>query len=218
VTSSRVIRTLEIALSLYSGVALRLSYGVSDPGRRNAGKRRKQMKKALIATLAFTMLASLAAANEGHGGASPAAGFDGGHDGADAIVGSDGTLYLQSTTVASSVATTKVTAISPSGAIAWTATINGREHLVLSGTNLISVSATKATDGTITSTLSAISATTGAATWTRSLTGAVEELKPFSGGTYALVVTPATTSGGTATRSVVGISNDGSVLFTTAIS
>jgi hypothetical protein len=176
------------------------------------------MKKALIATLAFTMLASLATANEGHSGAGPAAGFDGGHDGAEAIVGSDGTLYLQSTTVASSVATTKVTAINPSGAIAWTATINGREPLVLSGTNLISVSETKATDGTITSTLSAISATTGAATWTRTLTGAVEKLKPFSGGTYALVVTPATNSGGTATRSVVGIGNDGSVLFTTAIS
>ena len=203
------------------------------------------MKKVFIATLAFTMLASLAAANDGHGGmgsgpggmgsgpsgtgSAPGgmgsgpggmAGFDGGHDGGEAIVGSDGTLYIQSTTVASGAATnaTKVTAIRPSGAIAWTATVTGRDRLVLSGTNLIVLSETKATDGTVTSTLSAISTTTGAAAWTRILAGRVVELEPFSGGTYAIIGTPAPTSGGTATRSVVGISNDGSVLFTTPIS
>jgi outer membrane protein assembly factor BamB len=181
------------------------------------------MKRALIATVAFTMLATIAAANEGHGGGQASNsgfsfGFDGEHGGAaDTIVGSDGTLYVESTTVTSGVATTKVTAIRPSGAVAWTATVSGREHLILSGTNLISVTETKATDGTFTSTLSAISATTGAAAWTRTLSGRVVELEPFSGGTYAIVITPATTSGAAATRSVVGIGNDGSVLFTTAI-
>jgi hypothetical protein len=181
------------------------------------------MKKTLIATLAFTMLASMAMANENHGGGNGSgdnviAGFGADRDGGDAIVGSDGTLYLQSTTVTSGVATTRVTAIRPSGAVAWTATVTGREHLILSGTNLISVTEAKATDGTFTSTLSAISATTGAAAWTRTLSGRVTLLEPFSGGTYAIVVIPATTSGGTATRSVVGVGNDGSVLFTTAIS
>jgi hypothetical protein len=179
------------------------------------------MKKALIATLAFTMLSSLAVANENHGGGSGSGsitGFGEQHDNGDAIVGPDGTLYLESTTVTSGVATTKVTAIRPSGAVAWTATVTGEEHLILSGTNLISVTETRATDGTFTSTLSAISATTGAPAWTRALSGRVLRLEPFSGGTYAIVVTPATTSGGTATRSVVGIGSDGSVLFTTAIS
>ena len=81
--------------------------------------------------------------------------------------------------------------------------------------NVIAESYTRS-DGTITTTLTAISAASGATAWTKTINGRVE-LIPFSGGTYAIVTVPATTSGGTATRSVIGIGNDGSTLFTLAL-
>ena len=49
------------------------------------------------------------------------------------------------------------------------------------------------------------------------IAGAALELRPFNNGTYAVVVTPAATTGGTATRSLVAIGNDGSILWTLAL-
>jgi hypothetical protein len=173
------------------------------------------MKKFLIATFALSMLVSVARANDGHGGpAGPPPVFDGGRDGGEAIVGSDGSIYLTSTTVTSGAATTKVVAVRSTGTIAWTATLpSGSGPLLLSGSNLITETAARASDGTVTTTLNAISTASGSAAWTRALTGRVS-LHPFSGGTYAIIEVPPATAGGTATRSLSGIGNDGSVLFT----
>ena len=74
-----------------------------------------------------------------------------------------------------------------------------------------------ATDSVVTSTVTARSTATGAVAWTATVNGRITDLEPFSGGTYAIVVTPATTSGGTATRSVVAFSNSGVKLWTVAL-
>jgi hypothetical protein len=68
----------------------------------------------------------------------------------------------------------------------------------------------------VTTTLTALSTASGATAWTKSISGRVE-LFPFNSGTYAIVVVPAAKSGGTATRSLMGISNNGSTLFTLAL-
>lgn len=176
------------------------------------------MKRVWIAVLALS-LATGAAFAQGHGGgpgehgAGPGDGGPGGH----LIVGSDGTVYITHTTVDTSTrtSTTTVTAIKSSGATAWTATLPANARgLTLSGANLITAVEVRASDGSVTTTLTAISAATGAGAWTKTINGAVEDLTPFSGGTYAVVVVPATTSGGTATRSLVAIGNDGSTLWT----
>jgi hypothetical protein len=113
---------------------------------------------------------------------------------------------------------TQVERITSSGAVAWTITIaDRRERLVLSGSNLISVTESTAPDGTVSSTLTGISTSSEAAAWTRTLTGRVLELEPFSAGTYAIVVAGATTTSGSATRSLVAIGNDGSVLWTATL-
>jgi hypothetical protein len=173
------------------------------------------MKRVLILTFAMLMIAAAATANGGHGGPGGDLGdFDRG--GAGAVVGSDGTIYITRSVVdtGTNTVTTTVTAVRPTGTTAWTATITTRGRLILSGSNLLSLNETRATDGTITSTITAIATATGATAWTRTISGEAQELQPFSGGTYAIVVTPATTSGGTATRSLVAIGNDGSVLWT----
>jgi outer membrane protein assembly factor BamB len=174
------------------------------------------MKRTLITTLAFLMIATIAAANGGEH-ASPG-GNDFGRAGADAIVGSDGTVFITRTVVdtGTRTATTTVTAIRPTGTTAWTITLSTHGNLRLSGSNLISLSETRA-DRVVTSTLTAYSTATGTTAWTRAINGEVQELLPFSGGTYALVVVPATTAGGTATRSLVAIGNDGSVLWTVSL-
>ena len=100
--------------------------------------------------------------------------------------------------------------------MAWTATLSAPGHVILSDGNLIVANATRASDGTVTTTLTAISTASGAMAWTKTINGHAE-LFPFSGGTYAMVVVPPTTSGGTATRSLIGISNSGSTLFTLAL-
>ncbi|MGZ8830869.1 MAG: hypothetical protein ACXW2Q_10900 [Thermoanaerobaculia bacterium] len=174
------------------------------------------MKRTLITTLAFLMIATIAAANGGgHGGPGD---NDFGRGGANTIVGSDGTIFITRTVVdtGTRTATTTVTAIRPAGTTAWTITVTSRGNLLLSGSNLISLSETRA-DGVVTSTLTAYSTATGATAWTRAINGEVQDLLPFSGGTYAIVVVPATTTGGTATRSLVAIGNDGSVLWTVAL-
>jgi hypothetical protein len=173
------------------------------------------MKRTLITTIALLMLASMAMA-QNHGGPSLA---DLGTGGGNAIVGSDATIYLTKTVFDNSTrsATTTVTAIRSTGTTAWTATLtDSRGNLVLSGPNLLSVTATRSA-GTVTTTLTAISTTTGATAWTRTINGEVQDLLPFNNGTYAIVRVPATTSGGTATRSLVAIGSDGYVLWTVTI-
>lgn len=177
------------------------------------------MKKVLTLIFAISMIAGAALA-EGHGGGpggpggfgAPGGGPEGG-----LLVGADGTVYLTTTTVSSGAATTTIKAVRSTGATAWTATINTRGHLELSDGNLLYVTESTAADGAVTSTINAINTTTGAAAWTRALGGRLMELRPFNNGTYAVVVTPAATNGGTATRSLVAIGNDGSILWTLAL-
>lgn len=171
------------------------------------------MKRLAVVFLSMFMIASVAGA-QGHGGGPQGerAGGPGAEGGpGHALVGTDGTIYIPTVTVDSTAntASTKIVAVHPSGATAWTATLNTAAHLTLSGTNLIAESSTRATDGTVTTTLTAISTASGSTVWTKTIPGRVE-LVPFSGGTYAFV-----NNGGT--RSLVGIGNDGSTLFTLAL-
>lgn len=182
------------------------------------------MKKAAVSLLALLMMATVAMADgrggQGGPGRGPAGGFDGGRDGAGNVqVAADGTVYITRTVVDNTAGTitTQVTAVRSTGTVAFNVSLAGQRHLFLSGSNLISVSETTATDGTVSTTLSGISSSTGAATWTRTIAGRVTSLEAFSGGTYAIVVAPAATTGGTAARSLVAIGNDGSVLFTVAL-
>jgi len=171
------------------------------------------MKRILTTTLALTMVATLAVAREGPGRGNE------GFGGADAIVASNGTIFITSATIdtGTRTETTTIKAISSSGAVLWTATLTNGGHLELSGSNLISTNETRASDGTVSTTLTAISTSSGSVAWTRTFTGRVTSLEPFSAGTYAIVVVPATTSGGSATRSLVAIGNDGSVLWTVSL-
>jgi hypothetical protein len=179
------------------------------------------MKRILIATLAMMLTAGAALANGGGGGRGP--GGPGGHDdggfqGGNTIVAADGTLFVTRRVVdtATDTSTTQLVAITPAGTTAWTVTLTDGGHFTLSGSNLLSVTST-ATDTAVTSTVTARSTATGAVAWTATLNGRVTDLEPFSGGTYAIVVTPATTTDGTATRSVVALSNSGATLWTAAI-
>ena len=177
------------------------------------------MKKVVSLGFAIMMLAAIASA-QGHGGPPPGPGFGpGGDGGRDLIVASNGTVFITDTIFDTSTrtATTTIKAISATGAQLWTATLSNGRGLTLSGSNLISLNETNASDGTVSSTLTAISTSSGTVAWTRTLSGRVMSLQPFSGGTYAIVVVPAATSGGSATRSLVAIGNDGSVLWTVSL-
>jgi hypothetical protein len=170
------------------------------------------MKRSLIA-VAMMLVATFAFANGG--GHGPGGGDnrrdDGG--GANLLVAADGTAFLiQRVTDAT---TTRVVAISPSGATSWTATLpanSGHGDLVLSGTNLIAISTPRPADGTAAtaSTLTAISTASGAIAWTLTLPGVAQDVRPFSGGTYVIVTS-------TTTRSLVAVSNSGAILFTTPL-
>jgi len=176
------------------------------------------MKKTFALTFVlFLLLASMASAqHRGGPGGGPGDPGPGGH----AIVGSDGTIYLETVTVDTTARTssTKLTAVRPTGTIAWTATVANAHGFELSGSNLITATRSEAADGTVSTTLTAISTSSGAVAWTRTLTGNAGELQPFANGTYVFVVVPPATSGGTATRSLVAIGNDGSVLWTLSLS
>lgn len=174
-------------------------------------------KTSTIAIALFLLLASVAGAQ--HHGGGPGGGPGDNGPGGHAIVGSDGTIYLETVTVDTTARTssTKLTAVRSTGTIAWTATVANARGFELSGTNLITANETTASDATVSTTLTAISTASGAVAWTRTLAGRAGELRPFSGGTYAFVVVPASTSGGTATRSLVAIGNDGSVLWTLSL-
>ena len=176
------------------------------------------MKKAASLAVGLLMAATFAAANgPGGGGRGPGGpGELGGGPGGGLIVSSSGTVFITSSTYdsATNTGTTTIKAVSSSGSVLWTKTLtNARGRFELSGSNLLTVDDVVASDGSVTSTITAISASTGATAWTKTLTGRVGDLTPFNGGTYAVVVVPATTSGGTATRSLVAISDAGATLW-----
>lgn len=176
------------------------------------------MKRLLGYALSLMLIAGVASANGGgHGPGGGPGGNDGG-PGGGAIVAADGTIFVTRTVTDSGTnsATTTLKAITPSGNVAWTVTLTDRGHLVLSGSNLLSVSESETND-VYTSTITARATSTGATAWTATINGRITDLEPFSGGTYAIVVVPPTTSGGTATRSLVAISNSGATLWTVAL-
>jgi len=174
------------------------------------------MKRVLIAFLAVMMIAGAAFAQGGApGGGRLGRGGPGGGDergpGGNVIVADNGTVFAVRVVSDSATDTSsmEIKAIGTSGATLWTSTLsNRRGPLVLSGSNLLSVS-----DSTIT----AISTATGATAWTLNITGRVTDLEPYSGGTYAVVVTPAATDDAPPTRSLVAISNSGTLLWSASL-
>jgi hypothetical protein len=170
------------------------------------------MKRISVALLALLMTASLAYArgggNQGGGGNPGNDGPGGGH----LIVAADGTVLVTRTVTdsATDTHTTTLTAITPSGNQAWSVTLTDRGRIVLSGSNILSVSE-GATAGT--SVIGARSLSTGAASWSVNVTGRVMDLQPFSGGTYAIVVVPPATEGAAPTRTLLAISNSGATIF-----
>jgi hypothetical protein len=169
------------------------------------------MKKLSMA-IAVMMFAALAFANgPEHGGG------DGGFPGDGFAVDSNGTIYL---TVETAVGTSKtaptfaIKAISSTGATLWTSASFSGEHFELVNSNLIAVNVTRQTSTTAaSSTITALSTATGTQAWTLTIDGVVTDVHPFSGGFYAIVVTPAATTGGTPTRTLEAISNSGTVLW-----
>jgi hypothetical protein len=175
------------------------------------------MKKITTAVFAVLLLASIANAQHGGGmGMGPGGPGDGFGGGGQVIVGSDGTVYLTRTTIdtGTRTSTTQLIAVKSNGTTAWSVTLSNAGRLLLAGSNLISVNEARNSDGTLASTVTALATATGATAWTQTVSGRITELEPFSGGIYAVVVTPATSTGGTATRSLVAISNGGTVLWT----
>lgn len=184
------------------------------------------IKRAVIAVVAVMMLTSVAMANGEHGGSAGGPGGPGeergfGGPGGGAIVGSDGTIYITREAASSTSGNRvfEVVAIRSTGTTAFTATLpSGASHVELSGTNLLAVTDTTASGATSpTSKITAISTATGATAWTLAIDGRVQGLEPFSGGTYVQIVKPATTTGGSATRTLEAVSNSGSVLWTVTL-
>ena len=181
------------------------------------------MKKTGIAVLALLMIATFAVANEHGGGPGPAAGVAGhgpeGEGGGYLDVASDGTVII-TRAAASSTESNRVAELVAirNGAVAWTATLpSPRTDTEISGTQVIEVNEPAPASGaTVTTTLTALSLSNGAQAWTLTITGRVNRLTPFNGGTYAVVIIPAATSGGTATRNLVAISSSGVVTSTVA--
>ncbi|MEO8037006.1 MAG: hypothetical protein ABI837_21445 [Acidobacteriota bacterium] len=191
------------------------------------------MKKTVLA-VALTLVAAFAQAHGGPGGpgAAGAMGPGGpgaagemgpggpGRDGGEVIVAADGTAFVtQRMSTGTNTSTEQLIAISPAGAIAWKITLDSSHHgFVLSGSNLLTVAGTAPTSTTAASSkITALSTASGATAWTLTVDGLVRELRPFNSGTYAVVVIPATTTGGTATRKLVAISNSGPVLWSVTL-
>lgn len=180
------------------------------------------MKKVLMATLTLLLVAGGAMAN-GPGGAGGRGGDGGpgggGPLGGNVLVASDGTAFVTRTVTdsATNTSTTQLIAVRSTGTTAWTITLTNRRGLLLSGSNLLSVADSTGTDGVASSTITAISTATGATAWTLTRAGHITDLEPFSGGTYAIVVTPAATSGAAATRSLIAISGSGTVLWSASL-
>jgi hypothetical protein len=180
----------------------------------------KSMKRILIATLVMLLTAGVALAGPGGGRGPGGPGGPGpdGPGGGNAIVLADGTLIVTRHVVdmATDTSTTQLIAITPAGTTAWSVTLTDGGHFTVSGSNLLSVSSS-ATDTAVTSTVTARFTATGGVAWTATINGRVTDLEPFSGGTYAIVVTPAAAAGGTPTRSVVALSSSGATLWTASL-
>jgi hypothetical protein len=180
------------------------------------------MKKTGIAVLALLMIATFAVANEhgGPGGPGPAGGPGRGIEGDGHLnVAADGTVIVRRAAASSTTATPVAEIIAiRNGAIAWSATLpSPRTEVEVSGVQVIEVTDTTASGAsTPTTGLTALNVSNGAQAWTLNITGRVEDLTPYSGGTYAVVIIPATTTGGTATRNLVAISSTGVVTSTVA--
>ena len=176
------------------------------------------MKKTGIAVLALFMIATFAVAND-HGGPGGPGGGRGIEGDGHLNVAADGTVIVRRAAASSTTATPVAEVIAiRNGAIAWSATLSSpRTEVELSGAQVIEVTDTTASGAsTPTTGLTALNVSNGAQAWTLSITGRVEDLTPFSGGTYAVVIIPATTTGGTATRNLVAISSTGVVTSTVA--
>ncbi|MEA2338267.1 MAG: hypothetical protein QOE82_2274 [Thermoanaerobaculia bacterium] len=178
------------------------------------------MKKTGIAVLALLMMATLAVANE-HGGPGGPGGPGGrGIEGDGHLnVAADGTVVVRRAAASSTTANPVAEVIAiRNGAIAWSSTLpSPRTEVELSGTQVIEVTDTTASGAsTPTTGLTALNVSNGAQAWTLSITGRVESLTPYSGGTYAVVIIPATTTGGTPTRNLVAISSSGTITSTVA--
>jgi hypothetical protein len=177
------------------------------------------MKKLSMA-IAVMMFAALAFANgPDHGGGQ--GGFPGDFGGPGGpggfAVDSNGTIYLTVETAAGTKTTEPtfaIKAISSTGTTLWTSASFSGEHFELVNSNLIGVSVARATSTTAaSSTITALSTATGTTAWTLTVDGVVTDIHPFSGGFYAVVVTPPATTGGSATRTLEAISNSGTVLW-----
>lgn len=178
------------------------------------------MKKQWIAVVAMMLCASLALANGGHGGMGEAAGGPHGEGfgpGGHLTVATDGTVLIERSVTTNGTTSEELVAIR-NGATAWTAALPDHARVELSGAQVIEVIHTTATGATSpATTLTALSVSTGAQAWTLNIDGAVTEVEPFNGGTYAVVVKPAATTGGTATRSLVAISTTGTILWSVTL-
>jgi hypothetical protein len=159
------------------------------------------------------------------GGPPPTGTAGPGHDGGPAggggvLVAADGTACIVSeVSTGTNTYAQQIEAITTSGNVAWKVTLDsGHGRLELAGSNLIAVSHTEATSTTAaSSTITAYSTATGAKAWSLTLAGNVGDIHPFSGGIYAVQVIPPATTGGTATRNLVAISNSGAVLWKVSV-
>ncbi|HXH41283.1 MAG TPA: hypothetical protein VNN08_21830 [Thermoanaerobaculia bacterium] len=177
------------------------------------------MKKTGIAVLALLMAATLAVADNHGGPGGPGGGSFEGPGGALSVA-PDGTVIITRAAANSTHAAPVAELVAVrNGAIAWTSTLPSvRTEVQLSDSQVLEVYDGTATGATTpTTTLKALAVSSGTQAWTLSITGRVNDLTPFNGGTYAVVIVPAATSGGTATRSIVAISSSGTVLWTVAI-
>jgi hypothetical protein len=178
------------------------------------------MKKIGIALLALLMVAAFAVANEHGGPGGPGAGGHGPEAAGGYLeVAADGTVIITRAAAGSTAAApvAEVVAIR-NGVIAWTSALPSlHTDIEPSGTQILEAYDTTATGATPpATTIRALSLATGTQAWTLNITGRVEDLTPFSGGTYAVVIIPATATGGTATRNLVAISSAGVVTSTVA--
>lgn len=180
------------------------------------------MKRILIATLAFSMIAAMGLAQHmGPGGMGPGngPGFDFGGPGGNFVVDTNGAVYVTDTVIdtGTRTATTTVKAISSSGSQLWSATVSNARGPRLSGPNLLFIGQSTGSDGSVSGVLTAISSSSGAVAWTQTVSGHITDLEPFNGGTYAIVVKPASTTGSSASRSLVALSNSGAILWTISL-
>ena len=176
------------------------------------------MKKTITLVLALMMAATLAVANK-HGGPGGPGGPGGrGVEGDGHLsVAADGTVVITRAAASSTTANPVAEVIAiRNGSIAWSAALpSPHAGVEISGSQVIEVTDTTASGAsTPTTTLTALSLATGSQAWTLNITGRVNDLTPYSGGTYAVVIIPATTTGGTPTRNLVAISTGGTITST----